>query len=188
MGLAIVQRLVKLLGYRLQLRSEVDRGSRFSLSVPLADAQAATAAVEEVRSAVGGESGLIAVVDDEAPILSGMTTLLEGWGYSVVGGGSGQDVVARLALCPLRPDLIISDHWLRAGETGFDVIDRLRAEYNEEIPALLSSGDTSAELRTRARAADAVLMHKPTPNGKLRAAISHTLAASRHGARELHRV
>ena len=121
---------------------------------------------------------MIVVVDDEAPILTGMSTLLEGWGYAVISGGSSEDVVAKLAQCPQRPDLVISDHWLRAGETGFDVIETLRAEYNLDIPAILISGDTGPKLRAQARTIGAVLIYKPTPNGKLRAAIAHSVSAA----------
>jgi signal transduction histidine kinase/CheY-like chemotaxis protein len=175
LGLAIVRRLANLLGCELLLQSEVGRGSCFKLCVPLADAEAPQAPVEASAFAFGGEGRLIVVVDDEAAILTGMSTLLEGWGYVVVAGGSGADVVAKLAQCPQRPDLVISDHWLRAGETGFDVIDTLRAEYNLDIPAILISGDTGPKLRAQAQAIGAVLIYKPTPNGKLRAAIAHSV-------------
>ena len=184
LGLAIVQRLVSLLECDLSLKSELGQGSRFSLKAPLALAHEPAAPSEGRVGPFARESGLIAIIDDEAPILTGMSTLLEGWGYTVISGESSDEVVAKLATCPLRPDLVISDHWLREGQTGFDVIERLRSEYNEEIPAMLISGDTSPELRTEAAAAGALLLHKPTPNGKLRAAISSSLAASRRAAGE----
>lgn len=179
LGLAIVQRLVRLAESPLSLRSEVGRGSCFGLTLSLAEAGTASAPEVVDRAAFGRESALIAIVDDEAPILSGMTTLLAGWGYDVISGESGEEIVGKLAQCPLRPDLIISDHWLRAEETGFGVIEKLRTEYNEEIPAILISGDTSRELREEAQAFDAILLHKPMTYGKLRAAISHSLAARR---------
>jgi signal transduction histidine kinase/ActR/RegA family two-component response regulator len=179
LGLAIVRRLANLLDCELVLQSQVGRGSCFKLGAPLAAAEARQApAAEASAPAFDGEGRLIVVVDDEAPILSGMSTLLEGWGYRVVSGGSGEDVVAKLAQCPQRPDLVISDHWLRAGETGFDVIDALRAEYNLDIPAILISGDTGPSLRAQAQAIGAVLIYKPTPNGKLRAAIAHSVTAA----------
>jgi signal transduction histidine kinase/CheY-like chemotaxis protein len=179
LGLAIVQRLARLLDSRLSFRSTLGAGSCFAVTAPLAAANLVELAAVGARGVQGAEKGLIAVVDDEAPILAGMSALLAGWGYEVVAAASGEEAVARLAACPLRPDLVISDHRLREGESGLDVIERLRAEYNAEIPALLISGDTSAELRAAARALNAVLLHKPTPNGKLRAAISTSLAASR---------
>ena len=178
LGLAIVRRLASLLDCELVLQSQLGRGSCFKIGVPLADAQERRPPVEAEAPAFDGAGRLIVVVDDEAPILSGMSMLLEGWGYAVVSGGSGEDVVAKLAQCPQRPDLVISDHWLRAGETGFDVIETLRAEYNLEIPAILISGDTGPALRARAQAIGAVLIYKPTPNGKLRAAIAHSMTAA----------
>jgi signal transduction histidine kinase/CheY-like chemotaxis protein len=180
LGLAIVQRLARLLECRLTVSSRLGAGSCFAVTAPLAAPNLVElAAVAGARGVQGAERELIAVVDDEAPILSGMSALLSGWGYEVVAAASGEEAVAQLSACPTRPDLVISDQRLREGESGLDVIERLRAEYNAEIPALLISGDTSAELRAQARALNAVLLHKPTPNGKLRAAISASLAASR---------
>ena len=83
----------------------------------------------------------------------------------------------------MRPDLLISDHWLRKNETGFDVVERLRMEFNDEIPAVLISGDTGPELQREASEFGVVLLYKPTPNGRLRAAITNLLAASARRAK-----
>ena len=178
LGLAIVQRLVRLLEAPLTLRSQPGRGSCFGVLVPLAGAVPFDAPQPAALPTPRG-SGLIVIVDDEAPILTGMTTLLQSWGFQVAGAGSGEAAVAQLAQLPVRPDLVISDHWLRGGETGFDVIDRVRVEYNDDIPAILISGDTGPALLAEAEAAGVVLLHKPTHHGKLRAAIAHSLAAAR---------
>jgi len=178
LGLAIVQRLVRLLDAPLSLRSQLGRGSCFGVLVPLAGSAPFPSLPEPALPTPRG-SGLIAVIDDEAPILMGMATLLEGWGYDVVAAASGEAAVSELSQRPVRPDLVISDHWLRGGETGFDVIDRVRVEYNDDIPAILISGDTGPALLADAEAGDVVLLHKPTHHGKLRAAIAHSLAARR---------
>ena len=178
LGLAIVQRLAQLLEAALSLRSQPGRGSCFGVLVPLADSAPFEAPSPTVLPAPRG-SGLIVIVDDEAPIRTGMTTLLQSWGFQVAAAGSGDAVVNELAHLPVRPDLVISDHWLRGGETGFDVIDRVRVEYNDEIPAILISGDTGPDLLAEAEIAGVVLLHKPTHHGKLRAAIAHSLAAAR---------
>jgi signal transduction histidine kinase/CheY-like chemotaxis protein len=175
LGLAIVQRLVRLQGSSLSLRSQPGRGSCFGVLVPLAGEAYAPAPREPTLPTPRG-AGLIVVVDDEAPILTGMMTLLEGWGYKVAGAGSGEAVIAELAQWPICPDLVISDHWLRSGETAFDVIDRVRVEYNDDIPAILISGDTGPALLAEAKAAGFVLLQKPTHHGKLRAAITRSLA------------
>lgn len=181
LGLAIVRRLVRLLDVPLSLRSQLGRGSCFSVRVPLAVSASSPSPSEAMLPSPRG-TGLIVIVDDEAPILAGMMTLLQGWGYEVVAAGSGEAAVSELVQRPVRPDLVISDHWLRGGETGFDVIDRMRAEYNDDIPAILISGDTGPALLADAEAAGVALLHKPTPHGKLRATIAHSLAAHRKRA------
>ena len=76
-----------------------------------------------------------------------------------------------LAACPAKPALILCDYRLRGGESGLAVADRIRAEYNDTIPAILVTGDTAPDRLAEAEASGLLLMHKPVSNGKLRAAI-----------------
>ncbi len=119
--------------------------------------------------------GLILVVDDESTIREAMRSLLAGWGHQVISGGSGDEMLAQLADCPIRPDLIICDYRLRGGENGIDVIRRLQSEYNEDIPAVLITGDTAPDRLAEAKASGFLLLHKPVSNVKLRATISHLM-------------
>ena len=91
---------------------------------------------------------------------------------------SGEEMLGRLAQCPLRPDLIICDYRLRGGENGIEVIDRLRSEYNKPIAAMLITGDTAENRLVEAQASGLLLLHKPVSNSKLRAAIANLAAAS----------
>jgi two-component system, sensor histidine kinase len=100
-----------------------------------------------------------------------MSTLLESWGHRVVTASSAAEAVENLATCPDQPDLIISDFRLRDGENGIGVIELLRSEYNEAIPAMLITGDTAPDRLTEAQASGLLLLHKPVPNSRLRAAI-----------------
>jgi CheY-like chemotaxis protein len=178
LGLAIVRRLSILLDCPVELRSEPGRGSCFSVEIPRAaavrssSAEAGALAAEPVR-------GLIAVVDDEAAIRDAMESLLTGWGYAVVAAGSGAEMVTRLARHATRPDLIICDYRLRGEENGIDVVRQLRTECNEAIPAMLITGDTAADRLIEAQASGLLLLHKPVPNGRLRAAIGNLMAASK---------
>jgi signal transduction histidine kinase len=45
-------------------------------------------------------------------------------------------VLERIATCSICPDLIVCDYRLRDGENGIAVVERLRSEYNEDIPAV----------------------------------------------------
>jgi two-component system, sensor histidine kinase len=178
LGLAIVRRLGVLLSCQLELRSQPGRGSCFRIAMPLAEApQLSPPAAFEPAVADTG-LGLILVIDDEAPIRDGMRSLLTGWGYQVITAGSGAQMLANLAPCAKRPDLIICDYRLRDGENGIDVIAALQSECNEAIPAMLITGDTAEDRLIEAQASGYLLLHKPVPNGKLRAAIVNLMAAS----------
>lgn len=181
LGLAIIRRLANLLQCELSLRSEPGKGSCFRLTLALADDRdAAGEAAKEIEATERGR-GLLVVIDDEAAIREAMATLLQGWGYAVISAGSGDEMLDKLASHPACPDLIISDYRLRGEETGVQAIARLQSEYNEAIPGLLVTGDTAKDRLTEAQASGLVLLHKPVPNGKLRAAIVHLMAASREG-------
>ncbi len=180
LGLAIVRRLTTLLGHTLQLRSRVGAGSAFLVSVPLASSSelAATAPDETMPRAMAQGSGLILVVDDEAAIQIAMKRLLQDWGYETIVAGSGAEMLERVADCPQRPALIICDYRLRAHENGIALIERLRTEYNHEIPGMLLTGDTAPDRLKEAQESGLLLLHKPTPNGRLRAAINNLIRAS----------
>jgi CheY-like chemotaxis protein len=176
LGLAIVRRLTALLDHPLTLRSQLARGTVFTLQVPLSPSateadgsKPEVAAVTDVRG-----SGLILVIDDESAIQAAMKSLLSDWGYQCIVAGSFEEMVQRIASCPDRPQLIISDYRLRGEEDGIGVIERLRSEYNdEEIPGMLITGDTAPDRLREAQESGLLLLHKPVPNSRLRASITH---------------
>jgi two-component system, sensor histidine kinase len=171
LGLAIVRRMTDLLDYKLTLRSQPGHGSCFEITVPIS--RRAKEPIETQSAAASGAlaRGLIVVIDDESAIQRAMSSLLTGWGHDVVTGGSGDEAMQRLSSRPDRPDLVICDYRLREGENGIGVIQRMRSEYNQDIPAMLITGDTAPDRLAEARASGLILLHKPVPNSKLRAAI-----------------
>ena len=176
LGLAIVRRLTTLLGTPLRLASTPGRGSVFMLELPLAEDAPLAAAPAAVS--VSQRQGLILVVDDEAAIREGMLSLLGGWGHRVIAAASGVQMLERLPECERRPDLIICDYRLRGDENGIAVIRRLQQAFEHEIPAMLVTGDTAPDRLQEAQASGLLLLHKPVPHGRLRAAIGNLMKAS----------
>ena len=176
LGLAIVRRLTVLLGCPLSLCSEPGRGSVFKLAIPsVAEASMPLPRLETVQSIAG--SGLVLVLDDELAIQQAMRSLLVSWGLAVVTAGSLGEMLDQIATCPDMPALIICDYRLRGQENGIEVVRRLQAEYNEDIPAMLITGDTAPDRLKEARDSGFLLLHKPVANSRLRAAIGHLLRA-----------
>jgi signal transduction histidine kinase/integral membrane sensor domain MASE1/CheY-like chemotaxis protein len=185
LGLAIVERLRRLLNHEIELTSTVDRGSRFAILVPIA-AEGVTS-VETVRSphpaAFAVEGKVILIIDDAPIVLEGTSGLLGKWGYSVVTAGSDEVALIELAERDLRPDLIISDYHLANGKTGIEVIERIGAAFGASIPAVLISGDTAPERLRDARDKGYILLHKPVDPMRLRA-VMHQLFMNEDDGRE----
>jgi two-component system, sensor histidine kinase len=181
LGLAIVRRLTDLLACELNLRSKPGQGSCFEVVIPRAREapNAQERAPDHLHSVL--TSRLIVVVDDESAIREAMSGLLTSWGHRVIAAGSSDEAIERLSTCPERPDLLICDYRLPREENGVDVIERLRSEYNESIPAILITGDTAPNRLAEAEASGLLLLHKPVSNGKLRAAIFNLIAVAERG-------
>ena len=173
LGLAIVKRLAQLLDHPLALRSELGRGTLVSLAVPTAPG-APAAATPASQTMIGGLGGaLLLVIDDEPMVLEAMRRLLVGWGAEVIAAQSGAEMLDLLADCQRSPDLILCDYRLRGNENGVDVIRACQAQYNEDIPAVLVTGDTASDRLQEAQRSGFLVLHKPVANAKLRAAIGN---------------
>ena len=179
LGLAIVERLCRLLDHPITLTSRVGKGSRFCVLVPRAAHQlASTAPVMAPELIVDPARGkLIVVIDDDTLVLDGMRGILSGWGCRTVTAQSGDAALASLACDSEKPDLIISDYRLADGTTGGDVIERLRNAYRTAIPAFLITGDTTTERMREAHARGLLLLHKPINPMALRSVINQLLRA-----------
>ena len=175
LGLAVVRRLVDLLGCSLLFRSRLDHGSCFGILVPLAEKAIEDSATEIEPLVSLLTTGFLLAIDDEDGVREAMGALLAGWGHKVVTAASGDEALGILAGLPQRPDLIVCDYRLRDGENGIDVIRRIRSEYNTAIPALLVSGDTAPDRLAEAKASKLLLLHKPIRNGQFRVAINNLL-------------
>lgn len=177
LGLSIVKRLADLLQHPLELRSRPGLGSVFRLDLPLGR-QAGAPALKAARGSPGVHdfSGyLILVVDDEQPILDGMSALLHGWGAQVIARQSTREALAALPADGRAPDLIVADYQLRDGETGSDTIRELRARCGREIPAIMITGSTTPERIAEAKEAGFHLLLKPVMPAKLRTLINFKL-------------
>lgn len=174
LGLAIVQRSAQALGHRVTLESAPGKGSRFSLLASrhgMAPPSPAPAA--ESRP----EAPLVAVLEDDRLQLAALEMLLQEWGYRTAAGGSQTELQGELA--GRQPDLIITDLHLPGGQSGPDLVQALRARYGHAVPALLLTGDGTAEARRRAEAAGMALLGKPAMPARLRRAVEQALGASR---------
>jgi two-component system CheB/CheR fusion protein len=150
LGLSIVQRLVKLLTLKLDVHSEVGKGSAFSLVLPASSGGANASpslsmpCVDNLPRQIG-EACVLLVEDDEA-VRRATSMLLELEGYRVTLVTSLREAIQHVQ-AGNRVDLLISDYHLNEGETGTQVIAALREILGVTLKAVLMTGDTSSAIK-----------------------------------------
>jgi signal transduction histidine kinase/ActR/RegA family two-component response regulator len=166
LGLSIVRRTALLLGHRVDVASTPGRGSVFRLAVARAEAPAPRH--EPAPPAQAGLDGMaVLVIDDEPPIRQALEELLQGWGCECVVAADGDAALALLARWPRRPDAILCDYRL-PGSNGVEVVARLRAALGARVPALMVTGDISADRLVAIARSELPVMHKPVNPARLR--------------------
>ncbi|MFO7541762.1 MAG: hybrid sensor histidine kinase/response regulator [Thiobacillus sp.] len=182
LGLAIVSRLGRLLGHRVDVRSRPEHGSVFSIDVPYGNAALVqTAPVTRSPGQLPADA-LVLLVDDESAILRAMAELFDNWNIDLVTAHSADEAVQWLDSLGRIPDVIVSDYRLPGDTDGVDVIARLRRQYGAAIPAILVTGDTAPNTIRRINLAGFPLLHKPLRPAKLRALLTHLIQQARSHA------
>ena len=182
LGLAIVKRLAVLMGAPIGLRSQLGKGSVFSIELPVGKRLPQT--FDQVSLSKGPlgltlHGRLIVVVEDEPAVRAGLEVLLRGWGADIV----AFDSVARCTawahgadVATATPDLVIVDYRLEPGATGLDALAALRSRFGDALPAIVVTGSTMSGHELDAQQQNFHLLIKPVLPNKLRAMIAFKLA------------
>ncbi|UVL63409.1 hybrid sensor histidine kinase/response regulator [Pseudomonas sp. B21-032] len=176
LGLAIVERIARILDYPVQVRSWPGRGSVFSIDVPLSSEQPSelppsTLVLPSVGDPLPGRRLL--VLDNELSIQQSMAALLQQWGCEVL---TASDYASALVVLDGRaPELILADFHLDHGVTGCEVVRDLRRHFACSIFAVMITADRSDQSRRAMQRLGAPLLNKPVKPGKLRAVLSQLL-------------
>lgn len=170
LGLAIAERMARLLDHPLVLESREGCGTMFGVLVSRTDP--VRQVPETSTSAEPPSGGRALVVDNDPQMLASLEQLLGDWGFTVATATRGDEVVKLSA--STRFDLLILDYHLDGGETGLDLLHQLRAR-RIDCPALLISADHAAQLKNAAREAGCELLHKPIRPLALRSVLRRLL-------------
>ena len=175
LGLAIADRLCKVLEHPLEVRSWPGKGSVFSVSVPLVrqPRMPAPRAVAEAPVQLPSNCQVLCI-DNEDSILSGMHSLLSRWGCQVWTARNRLEC-EHLLEENVRPQLALVDYHLDDGDTGSELMAWLRIRLEAPIPGVVISADGRPELIAAVHAAGLDFLAKPVKPAALRALISRHL-------------
>jgi PAS domain S-box-containing protein len=179
LGLAITKALVEQHGGRIFVDSELGKGTRFSITLPLATEEEAASVAPVVANRDGSASlhvRRVLVVDDDDDFRELMRQQLKHAGYVVFDARDAESAfqIARTAM----PDVITVD-LLMPGIDGWNFIEKLRHEEGlSAIPIVVVSGAADAKTSGK-RPIDVSVIAKGEGTDRLLREISLALAGRR---------
>lgn len=171
LGLAIADGISKLLNHQIILRSTPNKGSCFSIVVPLGEASN----IKDKSTITPAPSynmpfidKNILVIDDDDTVREAMNVLLGDWGCQVTLAKNKQDALNYANLLGNNLDLILSDFHLSDQNNGLEIIQEIQDMINIKVPAIIISGDTRTSLKHDIEKTDYHLLTKPIQPVSLR--------------------
>ena len=181
LGLAIVERIGRVLHHPIGLRSQVGRGSVFWVRVPLGDPAAVAPPAPPAAVHEDGDNPLHGAVcwclDDDPRACEAMRALLQRWACAVpVAGGPPEALAA--ARVGEAPQIVLLD--VRMGTVhGPHLYARLCELWGQRPPVILVTAESDEALRHEATENGWGLIPKPVRAAALRALMSQMLLRSR---------
>lgn len=182
LGLAIVRRLATLMGGDVALQSELDRGSKFTLTVPLQRAPEAMRVDAATATGVlfaAGSAPLVLLVEDHAVNREVLHEMLELFGCRVTSVENGAEALRQAAVQDF--DVILMDCHMPVMD-GYTAVSELRAleRAAQRTTAFIIAltADVTAENRARCLSVGVdEIAAKPITQLRLRALIKHAMDA-----------
>ncbi|RDE22407.1 PAS domain S-box protein [Motiliproteus coralliicola] len=179
LGLAITERIARMMNHPLKVRSWPSKGTVFSVDVPLGDpnqvrqARSGTSAGKRASNLAGIR---VLCIDNEPNILNGMEALLNGWSCDVRTATHEQSFIDSLTESPFEPDIILADYHLSETHTGVLALKNLHSHWEHNVPAIVITADRTDEVKQDIADYGAQVLHKPMKPAQLRAMMNTVLA------------
>ncbi len=176
LGLAICRQASILLGHKISMRSHLNKGSVFSVSVPGVNNDSITQqivqsiSINTMTSKRWLEDIRILCVDDDVSILKASKSLLERWGAEISCVSSVEKFYELLA----EDDsfhVVLMDYQLGSDENGLDLLKHCQQVFADKFTGILVTAEQDASLAEAAKAGGFLFLEKPVEPAKLRSLI-----------------
>jgi PAS domain S-box-containing protein len=178
LGLAIVDKISKVLDHPIKVNSVQGKGSVFSIEVPIGKLEQSSVQ-DSLPSQLVQNTDLaertIWVIDNDANICDGMSRLLGGWGCDVTTAISLEHLEEQVDIYQGHADILIVDYHLDNDLTGFSAAKYINKKRVTPIPTLMITANYSKSLKNEVAQTGILLLNKPVKPMKLKTTMLHLL-------------
>jgi two-component system, chemotaxis family, CheB/CheR fusion protein len=180
LGLSIVKRLGELLGHEVKVRSQLGRGSVFSVVIAQPSKSALPTPHENkpklhVGTNAATRTGAILVVEDDPELRDLLELVLKDEGHQVATAPDGLAGEALVAHGTFHPELILADYNLPNGLSGLQLASMLRGHLKQQVPIVILTGDISTATLRDIATHKCVHLNKPVKLAELSQVIQRLL-------------
>ena len=172
LGLAIAERITRLLDHPIELRSQPGAGAMFALELPLT-ADRPRSPPRAAQTPVPAPRARILVVDNDLEVLRAMQALLSGWQCEVLPARDAEEAAA--VVMGRIPDLLLLDFHLDGGRTGLELREQLVGQLPAR-PCVIITADHGEDVRQAVLDAGCQLLYKPLKPLALKSVMARLLA------------
>ena len=178
LGLAIVDKISKVLEHPVMVRSTIDKGSVFSVKVPLGVINEQPKLINTFNYAL--ETPVLAhskiwLIDNDANVCAGMAELLSGWDCEVITATSLEHLQQQVDISIEHADILIVDYHLDDGTNGLDVSAEINRLREAPLPVMMITANYSKTLKNEVKNHGILLLNKPVKPMKLKTSLLHLL-------------
>ena len=172
LGLSVAHRMATQLGSPIAIRSELGRGSCFSVRIPMGEAVHVVRQRQQHVSRMQTAAMHFMCVDDEPENLNALRALLEKWGSTCVTFVRASDALDYARSNP-KPDGVLLDYQLGHGMDGLILAEQLQGIWGNDIQGALVTAVREPELKQQARDRGLQFLAKPVKPAQLKALLQH---------------
>lgn len=178
LGLAIVDRISKVLAHPIKVSSTLGKGSLFSVAVPIvrdSPSLKPAIALEQVNINTELAERTIWLIDNDKNICSAMKLLLEAWGCTIMTAGSFNELQSKVDINNEHADMLIVDYHLDDGVNGLQVAQQINQLRDTVLPVLMITANYNKSLKNEIKQQGILLLNKPVKAIKLKTTINYLL-------------
>ncbi|SFB83212.1 Na+/proline symporter [Pseudoalteromonas denitrificans DSM 6059] len=176
LGLGVVKRMADLLSLTLEVKSILNKGSCFSIKVPVGIKELVQQKSVNQIQFDNKQSFNVMMVDDAQENLDAMASLLNKWDCKHNSFKSFATAINFAKNNP-APDIILMDYQLDNESNGITLVLNLRDIWQKKLPAILITAMRDEALKAETKINDIHYLSKPIKPAKLKALLNH----KRHG-------